>query len=328
MILKTSAMKAKRIKKIVIWSVVVIAVAALSSCVTKFLSYLKILDAQAAAEQTIPKDFMATVPLTMDENGRFMIEAEASNGVAGLFIIDTHANSMMREDSLRQGDVQSWGYWPRKVRNYYGQSFKVELMRMPQINIGGAIIGNTLWSAKVKEDSIYSIMHHPVIGKDILQLMCWDFDTDKDSVTISSIHNSQAIADRLSGYTKYEDGLSWEQVGITFPGTGASDKFIFDLGYGGNYLSVDKKIFEKLRKVYEPEHERKNDVDIYTFPHVECELAGATVTVPVVYYSDMQVNMIGAKMMEYFDFCIFSRMDKKDLEVDLYLKRNERSDKP
>lgn len=321
-------MKKKRIKEIVIWSIVVVTAVILASCVTKFMSYLKIRDAQASAGQMIPENFTATLPLITDEKGRFMIEAEASNGVEGLFILDTHANSMMREDSLRQGETQSWGYWPMNVRNYYGQSFKTELIRMPYINIGGATIDNTLWSAKVKEDSIYSIMHHPVIGKDILQLMCWNFDTDKDSVTICSTYNSQSMADKLSAYTKYEDGLSWEQVEVSFPKAEVSEKFIFDIGFGGRYLSVNKKIFKKLKKVYKPNHERKGDVDEYTFPAVKCELAGSTITIPVVYYSDINTNMIGVRMMELFNFCIFSHKDKDELIVDLYLKRNDKPVKP
>lgn len=80
-------MKKKRIKEIVIWSIVVVTAVILASCVTKFMSYLKIRDAQASAGQMIPENFTATLPLITDEKGRFMIEAEASNGVEGLFYL-------------------------------------------------------------------------------------------------------------------------------------------------------------------------------------------------------------------------------------------------
>jgi len=223
----------------------IISILLLSSCAgTKINKILK----QGNVLQT---DFKTTIPFTY-VNGWIVLEVEIQNKTYN-FLLDTGSSNLLTKELAEELNIKSLG--TEEIGDINGKTNETEYTRVKNIKIANIDFQNTIAGIldlnKVPEISCTKI--DGFIGSNLMRKAVWDFDFQKQLITITNNENKLDISEETIESKLFIGTAGIPSVIVDINGQRTLNNTV-DLGNSGGVLLrtdyFNKQIDEKKIKKY------------------------------------------------------------------------------
>lgn len=268
--------------------------------------------------KSLPEKYRVELPIAMDGNW-FIIPAYV-NGQSVSFVMDTHAQTMAAPSIVERLHLKPWNCRPRKLTNALGKTqyfpfFQSDSMRIQSLNLSRPLILGV-----PSDNYISQIAAMPVLGFDVLGLLRWKFDMDRQKMILFSQQDEDELKVQTNGFTRIVDGIDGKS---SFKIHSSSISFDAELDTGSaNDIKVGNTTFAALSQQlpYRTYLKAKGDTEcdtIHLFHGVTVDWGGLTVPdCDILHTSSLRDdNLFGALFMQRFNFVLAYGNSGGDLYV-------------
>ena len=295
-----------RSKKIIIGCIILILVLVLIAIFV--YPFIKRMQHEKREREKMAIAFSIRLPLIIDEMSYFRIPC-AINDDSLLLIVDTKAQSLLKEEDIEKYNGSYFGKLPISMENAYKAKEEIRMYEFNGFSIQGHSFGNPIFQKISKSNLIYDFLGDGVLGINILSLCHWKFSIDEREVHLYGRKDSATIMSETNGYTKIPYGLRDNQIRLILTNLDQPQNFTLDLGFDGeieiNNLIADSLMKTGSFKTIETLRRDGSKGIIHLFEHQKVEWNGVIIdNCQLVNIPDVDGNYIGAELMRRFNFIL------------------------
>lgn len=273
---------------------------------------------------SMPESFSVRLPMVIDGENYFRIPCSINGNPVSL-IVDTKAQSLLREEDIDKHNLEYWGRLPFSAENAYKEKEPIWMYRCDDFKIQGCSFGQPIFKRVGKNNIIHHFIQEGLLGYHILSLCYWKFSVDTQEVLLFGRNDSTTIQSETRGYTKIPFGLIDDRIEITFPDLCQNQHFTLDLGFAGE-IEINNVLADSLMKTQPFKTIRtlraNNSVGIvHVFERQTVAWNGITIhNCELINIPDVDGNYLGAMLMHRFNFILaYNNIIKHTKQNHLYI---------
>ncbi|WP_147367904.1 aspartyl protease family protein [Fibrisoma montanum] len=189
------------------------------------------------------RNFVTAIPFKKEIGDKYIVEVTINASPKKYrFILDTGALMVLSQQAAEElGIIEKGKYKNINSLNKHVRLDSVQLAGLTFYRPGTAILD-------LRGDSfLQCIGVDGVIGSAIMRHHCWQFDNQRQRITVSDRYESLVSDTAKLVLPITVDGLHRPVTPLEFP-NGTRKKFIVDIGSNSDFMTKDKALFAKLKK--------------------------------------------------------------------------------
>ncbi len=189
------------------------------------------------------RNFVTAVPFKKEISDKYIVEVTINASPKKYrFILDTGALMVLSQQAAEElGIIEKGKYRNINPLNKHVRLDSVQLAGLTFYRPGTAILDLT------GDSFLQCIGVDGMIGSAILRHHCWQFDHQRQLITVSDRYESLVSDTAKLVLPITVDGLHRPVVPLQFP-NGTRKKFIVDIGSNSDFMTKDKALFAQLQK--------------------------------------------------------------------------------
>ena len=188
-------------------------------------------------------NFVASIPFKKEIGDKYIVEVTINASPKKYrFILDTGALMVLSQQAAEElGIIEKGKYKNINALNKHVKLDSVKLAGLTFYRPGTAILDLT------GDSFLQCISVDGMIGSAILRHHCWQFDHQRQVITVSDRYDSLVSDTAKLVLPMTVDELHRPVISLQFP-NGTRKKFIVDTGSNSHFMTDDKALFAKLQK--------------------------------------------------------------------------------